>query len=96
MNHEKIFIRDDGHRHKVCVSMWTSNYNEPVRWDFSVWECKPKKRTWINVVNTDNYDYRKLNMEERVEYEKQLSLCYVSKEEILAAKLELWNKIEPK
>lgn len=66
-----------------------------VKWDYSVLACEPRKRTWRGVVNEDDYDYRKLSLDKRRERAKQEYLNYATKDEIIAAQTELWEKLKP-
>ena len=95
MKHSKIFTRPDGSKVEIEVTLTASWTDSDVRWSVSVHACAPKKRTWLNVYSGDDYDYRRLNQQEREDYilEKQMQHCTAL--EVLEVKLELWNKIKP-
>ena len=96
MTHEKIFIRGDRTKLKVIVELYTTMYsNDRYGYRVCVAKCEPRKRTWHYVLNTDDYRYRQLNASERVKWENDLYLELLTPEEILEAKMELWNKIKP-
>ena len=95
MTHQKIFIREDGTKFKIVARLWVETIGDIHNYNISVWECKPKKKKWVNVINTDDYRYRNIPMGNRKEYERKLFLAFVTTEEILSTKIELWNKLKP-
>jgi hypothetical protein len=90
-----IIKREDGTRYKIDVRSYYDNYSNSMRYPFDVLKCLPKKRKFRNVVNTDDWEYRCLTMDQRRVYEKELQLLYVTKEEIYAAKIDVWNSLKP-
>jgi len=96
MYHEKIIKREDGTHYQIRVDVYIENYNsDGAKYRVSLYKRLPKKRSWYSVNNTDDYTWRKLNHVEREAYEKKLQLEHVTPEEIMQAKLELWEKIKP-
>lgn len=95
MNHEKIFSRADGSRIKIIVSLSVEFMRDEIKWDYSVLACEPRKRTWRGVLSSDDYEYRKLPIKERGERIKREYLNFVTKEEIISAQTELWEKLKP-
>lgn len=96
MNHEKIFSRPDGSRVKIVASLSLGGiFKDPIKWDYFVLTCEPRKRTWRASVDTDDYGYRRLSMEDRRKRNESEYLKIVTKEEILAAKNELWELLKP-
>lgn len=95
MTHEKIFSRPDGSRIKIIVSFYVGYMRSEMKWDYTVLACEPRKRTWRGVVNIDDYNYRKMPIDKRIEMVKKEYLNFVSKEEIVAAQTELWEKLKP-
>ena len=95
MKHSKIFIRPDGSKVEISVTLSTSWTDDDARWSVSVSTCAPKKRSWYGVYSGDDWDYRKLSGQERADFilEKQMQNCTAL--EILEVKTELWNKIKP-
>jgi hypothetical protein len=94
MTHEKIFKRVDGSKVKLTAKLaieWTS-YSQP-RWKFECHHCAQRKRTWVDVVDTDSYQWRRLSPEERLKSEMRDVLKYVTKEEIRETMRELIAKI---
>ncbi len=95
MLHEKILKRDDGSRVKILVDFCVVNFSDTGFKFFSdVRTCAKGKRTF-NVLNFDDYEYRALTIKERQEFYVQRQLEHVTKEELLQAKLELWEKMKP-
>ena len=94
MNHEKIIKRKDGSRVKISVHfyMWGST---TFGYDTSVQICGKGKRKWQMFVDADDYKYRAMPMEDREVFKNQQELLAVTKEDILEAKTELWNKLKP-
>ena len=95
MKHSKIFTRPDGSKVEIEVTLTASWMVSDTGWKVSIHTCAPKKRSWMGVYSTNDYDYRRLNQQEREDYilEKQMQHCTAL--EILEVKLELWNKIKP-
>ncbi len=98
MEHTKIIERSDKSKVKIRVQFKTSYSSvSSCSYDFDVYILPPRKRIWINVSYelTQSYLYRKLGNVERREAILNKQLEYVTKEEIYAAKLELWQKLKP-
>ena len=97
MRHEKIVKREDGTQYKICVNAYLDSYrSESMQYRIDVY-CKQKgKRKWLNV-EKEIYDqeYRRLSLDKRREYDDNNNLRFVTKEEIYAAKIELWNLLKP-
>jgi hypothetical protein len=93
MNHEKIFVRPDGSRVKVIVRFSMPGPGPTYR--FRVERCFPKKRTFKDVVDESDWKYRTMEFEERKADILRQQLLFVSEEELLAVKLELWEKLKP-
>ena len=94
MTHEKIFNRVDGSKVKLTARLaieWAS-YSQP-RWKFECRHCAQRKRTWVDVVDTDSYQWRRLSQDERLKSEMRDILKYVTKDEIREAMRELIAKI---
>lgn len=95
MKHEKIFKREDGSKVNIDIDFWSEGFTNKFTYRVSVSTCEPKKRTFKYVNDTDDYNWRRLNHEQRKEYEMKNNLEYVTKEEIQETALELWNKMKP-
>ena len=94
MTHEKIFKRPDGSRVKVEVTFWCDS-RDGANYRFQVSKCLPGKRTFISPTSTDDYEWRKLSMPERIAFNVRKYLEIATPAEILETKLELWNKLKP-
>lgn len=92
---EKIFIRENGLKIKAKVGLEKTNY--PTRFYFTLQlsVCEFRKRTWYDPVNTDGYEFRRLDHKGRYEYCIAEKLKYISKEEILKMQLDMWELIKP-
>lgn len=93
MKHEKIIRREDKSRIKIKVSFFSDFRGNSYL--CSVLTCPKGKRKFVNAVVTDDWNRRKLSMNEREVYDHRQQLKYVSEQEILEAKLELWEKLKP-
>lgn len=96
MKHEKIIRREDGSRVKIEVSIYLDSYRrgEPV-YSFETSKCEKGKRTWKYPHSENDYVWRALDIKGRNEYSKNKYLYLVSKEEVMEAYIELWEKIKP-
>lgn len=96
MTHEKIFFRPDGSKVKIVASLSIGYFTgDAAKWDYFVLSCEPKKRIWRGVVDEDDYAYRALSMADRKKKSEAGYLKFVTKEEVLSAKMELWEKLKP-
>lgn len=91
--HEKIIKRTDGTRVKIRVH-FDPGYRGNEYWS-KIETCQPRKRTWVGVVDENDWDYRRMSGAKRAEAEEKATLDHVSAEEIMKAKLELWEKLRP-
>ena len=92
MKHEKILTIEDGTRYKILVSLRIDF--KPI-YNILVFSKEKRKRTWFNVVDVYSYESLRLSIAERVvAFDKEV-LKFVTEEEILSAKLELWELIKP-
>lgn len=95
MTHELILKRPDGSKVKIIVRFYELSRND-YRYMVDVLSCEKGKRTFVSVVNTDDYEYRAQSFPEgREEWAMRKYMEVATKEEILQAKLELWNKLKP-
>lgn len=92
MNHEKIFIKENGDKVKVLVCFYSDHKCGNYR--INLMYCPKGKRKFISV-SFDGYSYRNLSLEDRKKYEYEVFLTYLSSEQITEAKLELWEKLKP-
>jgi hypothetical protein len=94
--HEKIFKREDGTQYRIDAFLYVESFSQlRFKYDVSVtWKAKGKRK-WLNVSDSDDWECRKLDIEDREKWHYQKYLEHVTAEEILETKLELWNKIKP-
>jgi len=95
MQLEKIITRKDGTKVNIRVSLSIGYGHLSAQWEVYVRYCLPKKRTWIRVVNTDDWSYRLTTGAARAEYIKAKNLEHCSDAEILEVKTSLWESIKP-
>lgn len=95
MNHELIKKLPDGSSVKIVVSL-SVGFSNDVLYRTRVETREKGKRIWKDLVNTDDYNYRKLSMEERVEHINKKNMEVVGAEFLNEAMLCLWNDIKPK
>ena len=93
MQHEAIKKLDDGSSVKVSIKLIV-DMRDPL-YRFSVKTKAKGKRTWIAVVDTDSYEYRKLSMEDRRVYENNKNIEVVGADFLNKVLLETWNKVKP-
>lgn len=96
MRVDKIFKRENGVQYQITISFWVDSYSEVPRWDIGCY-CKDKgQKKWRNIHNTlVDYEFRSLSMEDRRKHTDKNILRFVTPEEILSVKMELWNKLKP-
>lgn len=93
---KQILKRPDGSRVSIAVNI-SVNYNSTeASYHEEVRVCGKSKRTWAPSFDRDNYEYRRLSMEDREAYVKVANRKLATPEEILAVKMELWKSLEPK
>lgn len=92
MHHEKLVVNKEGDKINIRVNFWLS-YNKP-SYDIDLFICKKGKRKFFNL-SFDDYAYKSLSMDDRMVYRYNKFKEYVSEEQILEAKNELWQKLSP-
>lgn len=95
MKFEKELKRPDGSRIKIEAHLSLGWMNQNVEWTTTVLKCEPKKRTFKYVVDADSYTYRGMSQEDKLKLRMDTYLQFVTKEEILSVKLELWQSLKP-
>jgi hypothetical protein len=92
MYHEKLVVNENGDKVNIRVHFWLS-YDKP-SYSIDLFICKKGKRKFFNL-SFDDYSYRALSMEDRTVYRYNKFKEYVTEEQILEAKNELWNLLSP-
>lgn len=97
MRHEKIVKRDDGTQYQISVNGYLDSYiSESMKYRVHVYYKQKGKRKWMNVEKEiSDREYRRLSMDKRRDYDNDNNLRFVTKEEIYAARIELWNLLKP-
>lgn len=93
MKSELILKRPDKSQVKITADFWADRRG--FGWGIHVQTKGPGKRKWCDFTDTNDYSYRKLSMTERSEFVKASQLEVVTEEEILQAKMKLWESIKP-
>lgn len=96
MRHEKIIKRNNGTQYQIIVDLFIDRINQSVKWIVQAWYREKHKQTWLNVPDTlyDN-TIKRMTLKDQEEHRMKNILRFVTPDEILQAKLELWNKIKP-
>jgi len=95
MNHEKIIVKENGDKLKICVSCWIDMLRG-CQYNLSIWTLSKGKRKWKHYSpEDDNYKYRSLTMNQRRDFYLYMANEIAGEENIKEAKLELWNKLKP-
>lgn len=95
MRHEKILKRKDGSKVKIVVKYSCDYIGRGPNWQVDVYQCEPRKRTWLQVVDRNKYSFRALSEEARVAEVMRVTLCHVTQEEVMGAMYEVWLQLKP-
>ncbi len=93
MDYIEILRRPDKSRVRIQVSAYADYSDRSLEWSVSVATCAKGKRTWVTHPDYNSWGYR--DAKDRDDYKKKAQLKVVTKEEILSAKLKLWEKAKP-
>lgn len=94
MRHTKTFLRADGSKVQISVTLLV-DFSDTPRYDFDVYICGPRKRTFFAVLSHDDYTWRRLDREARNEADMAAKMKYVTMAEVQETALELWAKVQP-
>ena len=94
MTHETIIKREDGSRLQIYVTVHLDTIKGAV-YEVLLYRCEKGKRTFVNVIDSDNYTWRKMSVEDKAIHKQETFAKYLSLEEIQTAKEELWQKLKP-
>ena len=92
MNKEKIFKREDETRCKLRITLYVDH--RVTTWKYSDSICQPRKRTFIDVTDSDSYLYRQLDFEGRGAYNLKRVLEAVSQKEIDSLREEIIQELK--
>lgn len=93
MTHEKVFKRKDGSL--VKVSVWLYVHLNKSNWGYSIFLKEKNADKWIDPFNDNEYITRVMKPQYVNGLKHDTFDNYISKKEILQAKLELWEIIKP-
>lgn len=95
MKYEDVEKKEDGSRVMVTVSINIDSFSTREYYYISVMKCEPRKRTWRDVVDSNNYSYRKMDMTERRLFAKDKHIEIAGIEQINRALIGAWEEIKP-
>jgi hypothetical protein len=94
MQHETILKRPNGDRLKIIVIAFT-DYSRDISYRIKVLRLPARKKLYQSIHFTDDFSWRRLDQKGRDEYEINLYLEHVTKEEIMEAKIKCWEAMNP-
>lgn len=95
MRHTKTFLRADGSKVQISVTLTVDFTQSTPRYDWDVHVCPPRKRTYYGVLNHDDYSWRGLDRDARNAADLKRKLQHVTMAEVQDVALELWAKVQP-
>lgn len=95
MTAEKIIKRENGSQVLITASFYIGHSDPSGNWSISVQTREKGKKKWLPVYNGDDYDYRKLSLEDRRKFIRDAELKFCTLEEMHDVKMELWNALKP-
>lgn len=92
---EEILKRENGSSVKITVSFSDSRYRGGSEYSFRVEHRGKRKRLWLSVIDINCYYYRRKDMDEREEFRISECMKLITEDELLSAKLKLWESMKP-
>ena len=93
MNHDKIYKRKDGSQ--VKISVWLYVHENKSNWGYLIFLREANSDRWLDPFSDRDYLTRVMKPKFIDGLKMDTFENYVSADEIRAANLELWQKIEP-
>lgn len=94
MRHQKIIKRDEK-KYLIVVDFNIHLFSENPKWIVQVW-FKEGRKGWVPLPETiPEPTLNRFTLKDQEERRMRNILHFVTAEEILSVKLELWNKIKP-
>lgn len=94
MYHDKIIKKEDGSSVKITARV-TITVSGSHNYSVSVRIRSKGKRNWDPVFDSNKYSFTTMTPSERTLYIKNKQLEHVSEHDIMIAKVELWEKLNP-
>lgn len=96
MTHEKI-IKRDATQYKIVVNLMFLDYlRTKIEYRIDVYYREKGKKNWLPLPDTlHDYEIRSLSSEDKDKHRIENTLRFISAEELLQAKMELWESIKP-
>lgn len=95
MKASKIFKRPDGSLVEIDVCLWIDGWSDKHEYRIMVTHCEPRKRNFLYIHTTDDFQWRKLDSAAKKQYELKKYLEYATLEEIQEVKMMVWEKLKP-
>jgi len=97
MTHEKI-IKRDATQYKIVVNLMFLDYlRTKIEYRCDVYYREKGKKMWLPLPDTlHDYQVRSLPQEDKEKHRIENTLRFINAEELLQAKMELWESIKPK
>jgi len=93
MTHEKIYKRKDGTR--IKISVWLYVHENRSNWGYLLFIQEKNSDRWLDPFTDKDYLKRVVSLKNNDGLRMDTFDSYVSKDEILKAKMELWEMIRP-
>ena len=93
MTHEKIIKRKDGTM--VKISVWFYVHQNQSNWGYLIFVKEAGSDRWVDPFSDRDYILRVMNPKFQEGLKMDTFDNYVTKDEILKAKLELWQMVKP-
>lgn len=95
VKYKKKLRRADGLKVEIEVSLSLGHDLGRVKWDFNVWTCKPRCRTWESAVDSEAFAYKAAMPPKRRAMRWEQCLKVVTEEELLEAMTHCWELLKP-
>lgn len=89
----KIFKKDNGDRYEIKIRLYTDGSSSRFNWDILVYHSPVGKRKFIHLNCQDDWQYRKLDMNEREDYYKQFLLSHIPAEWVIEVQREILEEL---
>lgn len=90
---EEIVKLDDGCRAKITVTL--NLFAGQAEYRFRVEICQPRKRTWVNVSDFNDYIYRGLSLKDRTDKRQKDCVDAVGLSSLVRVSDGLWQSLKP-
>lgn len=95
MKTEKIIKREDGSQVLITAGFYVGQFDDEPSWSISVNHRAKGKKNWLGTYSGDDYNYRKLNGEDREKFILDAQLNFCTLQEMNDVKMILWESLKP-